>query len=334
MSFSRDLSLINRLEEIESGNSAIHAFLLRYSFDESLDLTDEDKRIILNNDKSMEIIARKSWHGLYERVYVEYKIPSGGKISSEWLVGSRVIPYRCGLYVPDNGRVMTIDANCLFQSDVLLPRKMYRAYNNYNAYTPLPLYSIRESINKFPDFKSEALLQINSLFGTSRIDDYILLDHNMTATDTIIVAKCVYVDSTFCSSVQIFATDSVIIAPGAEMKYPSGVVLKSSDGSIYLGRNAIIEGYVLVTDVQNHEDELCYTQESGAVLRGLLFVDSKAQVEGIISGSAFLRNPIVKSKKGESQMRLSNMKQISNNIYAYPIVFDDRCQRRVIKRIY
>ena len=226
LTFSGHLYSINRLEEIDTGNNIIHAFLLKYSSDNSIQLTSDYQKIPINDQSDLCVEARKSIHGLYEKIYVKYKIPSGGELNSIWLLGYSNLPYECGLYVPDNGGIMTFDTDCRFQSTIMIPRGMYKSNSTFTAEKHVQSYEVAHSSRDFPQVKIECISEIKS-FIEKNVQDHFVLSDKTTSIDTIIIAKSVLVDSSFNASIQIIALDSVIVTSGAHLRYPSTTVSSS-----------------------------------------------------------------------------------------------------------
>ena len=113
--------------------------------------------------------------------------------------------------------------------------------------------------------------------------------------------------------------------------YPSGISGDASRCTIRIEENAMIEGYVVMTPMSGYSKHVVYAQSESSVLRGLVYVDGKAQLKGIISGAAYVRHPVEVTDRGEVQWSISGLRQINNDIMAFPNIFGNNYERKLIK---
>ena len=71
--------------------------------------------------------------------------------------------------------------------------------------------------------------------------------------DSVICGRVVKISTGFRGSLQVFASDSVIVGGGASLEYPSGIYVDSGDKRPYviLEKGAEVKGYVIVTSINS-----------------------------------------------------------------------------------
>ena len=322
-SFFDTLRLIDRFEDYEQGMAAAHAFCHVYSKDTTLCLTEDFEEIRLSSELPLPVMAKCTMHGLYDKVNIRYRMSTGGCHYSAKLFGTKELPYDCGILIPCDGGVVTVSDSCSFESSLLLPRGIYRG--------SISDCGEIESSPEFPDLLPQVRNYLENIKENLQIEDYVYLSASDTVPDRLITARYVLVDSSFRSSVQIFATDSVVVSNGASLMYPSGISGDASRCTVRIEENAMIEGYVVMTPMSGYSKHVVYAQSESSVLRGLVYVDGKAQLKGIISGAAYVRHPVEVTDKGEVQWSISGLRQINNEIMAFPNIFGNNYERKLIK---
>ena len=183
--------------------------------------------------------------------------------------------------------------------------------------------SISQSFSEMPPL----IYAVNEYVGNTILSgniilcgDDVIIGSNAVIENIILIANRVIVESGFKGSLQIFAKDSVWIDSKVKLTYPSGVY---SQKYIEVRNKCEIEGYIIV-DVDNYiTNELNYYQSKTSILRGLLYVNGISQIQGIVSGKAFLNRCIYKSTSGYSVDLMSNMSLLQNDWIAYPLWVTD-----------
>ena len=336
MVFGFSLERIGLLEEREQAKSAFHAFGLKLMTDTSLVVDDSFSEYkVFNGSKSM-VEARIAMHGLYGVLEMKHVTKSGLKESSARLVGAKGLPYDNALVVPSSGAgYISLGKNSCFEMPVMVPEGIYREISTHAKTRKYEAPTVLSSPESLPGLSSSALLAAKRIFDECD-QDVVMLDSNDTVPDLIVSARVIKVDSSFCNSVQLFASDSVIMMPGSVLKFPSGIFVNSSKGHIKVDSCSVVEGYVIIKDIDDdglapsHEHLSCHICYSG-VVRGLLYVNSTAQINGHITGSAYVRTPIEMTDKGVSRMTLLSMTQTKNRANAYPLLFKDNQCIKMIK---
>ena len=159
--------------------------------------------------------------------------------------------------------------------------------------------------------------------------DEIVVSQECELSDIIIVARKVTVNKNFEGSVQIFSRDSVIIEENVKMNYPSGIF---SQKYIEIGDDSHINGYVIV-DIDDKIDvkKANYIQSRLAKVRGLLYVNGVAQLQGIVSGNAYLARAVFYSPQGYYNDMIYDATVLGNREMAYPLWFNNTQKRKTIK---
>lgn len=148
------------------------------------------------------------------------------------------------------------------------------------------------------------------------------IDSGCRLRDVVVVARTIRIGDGFRGSAQFFASDSLIVGRRVELQYPSGLFLRGDRAQRYaeVGARSRVDGYVIV-DGSGEPDirKANYRQGASAVVRGLLYVDGAAQVQGVVSGCAYLNLSAYYSAEGYYRDMLYNLAVIENPAYAFPL---------------
>ncbi len=144
-----------------------------------------------------------------------------------------------------------------------------------------------------------------------RIDSTCRMEHTIVAARKITLGRGAHITA------QLFALDTVVVEPRAALEYPSG---------IYAGRyaelcdRATVDGCVIVRDTnESTTTTASYRQCRTARVRGLLYVDGVAQVQGIVAGCAVLRQAACFSPQGYYPDMLCDLTLLENLATAQPL---------------
>lgn len=202
------------------------------------------------------------------------------------------------LYIADNGRPISLTGVTNILGVTYLP-KFGVAYNQMGShfFTGKKLEQIKISEDRLPE-----IIQVET-------------------TESKVV-----VESGFCGERQIFATDTVIIEENVVLKYPSGIYVKN--GYIEIKDSSEVNGYVIVTGR--------YKQSPLAKVRGSVYVDGIAQLQGIISGKIYAKECSYYSPEGIYSNTIYDLTAIENHDIASPIFIKNvqHHERRIIKWLY
>ena len=133
----------------------------------------------------------------------------------------------------------------------------------------------------------------------------------------LICARKITVGSGARITAQLFARDTAVIEPRAVLEYPSGVY---ACRYAEVGAHGAVNGYVIVRDtVARKKVTANYLQSRTARVRGLLYVDGIAQVQGIVAGRAVLRQAVYFSPQGYYKDMLYDVTVLENPVTAQPL---------------
>lgn len=155
--------------------------------------------------------------------------------------------------------------------------------------------------------RGRIVVQCDSLY----IDSTSRLCHPLVVAHKIIVGPGTHL------SAQLFARDTVVVGPRAVLEYPSGIYAGSY---VELGEHAEVNGYVVVRDTVLRKRLLpAYSQARTARLRGGLYVEGAAQLQGIISGKVFVEQAAYFSAEGYYQDMIYDFTLLQNPVTALPL---------------
>lgn len=147
--------------------------------------------------------------------------------------------------------------------------------------------------------------------------DELHIDSTCRIGHLLVCARKVTVGSGARITAQLFARDTVVVEPRAVLEYPSGIY---AGRYAEVGDRAEVDGYAIVCDtVRRKKVTASYRQSRTARLRGLLWVDGVAQVQGIVSGRAVLRQAVYFSPQGYYKDVLYDFTVLENRVTAQPL---------------
>ncbi|MFQ8805407.1 MAG: hypothetical protein ACLR8Y_10215 [Alistipes indistinctus] len=123
----------------------------------------------------------------------------------------------------------------------------------------------------------------------------------------------------------------MLIGRRVTLGYPSGVFVarENPDRYIEIGPDSRIEGYAIVDgDGKPDVKRTNYRQDRTAVLRGLLWVDGAAQVQGIVSGSLAANRFVYYSSEGYYEDMLYDLTLLENPAATYPLWAETAYRRK------
>lgn len=147
--------------------------------------------------------------------------------------------------------------------------------------------------------------------------DEIRLDSTCRIEHLLVCARKAVVGRGARITAQLFASDTVIIEDRAVLEHPSGVYSRQY---VRIGERAEVNGYVIVRDtVKRKEMTANYHQDRTARVRGLLYVDGVAQIQGIVAGAAVLRQAAYFSPQGYYKDIFYDASLLENSITVQPL---------------
>lgn len=144
-----------------------------------------------------------------------------------------------------------------------------------------------------------------------RIDSTCRLEHLLVCARKITVGRGARI------AAQLFARDTLVVEARAVLEYPSGIYAQHY---AEVGDRAEVNGYVIVCDMAHRKKVTAsYRQSRTARVRGLVWVDGVAQVQGIVSGCAVLRQPVYFSPQGYYKDMLYDITVLENPHTTQPL---------------
>lgn len=147
--------------------------------------------------------------------------------------------------------------------------------------------------------------------------DELRIDSTCRMEHPLVVARKITVASGARVAAQLFACDTLVVEPRAVLEYPSGIYAQQY---AEVGDRAEVNGYAVVCDtVRRKKITANYRQSRTARLRGLVWVNGVAQVQGIVAGRAFLRQSVYFSPQGYYKDMLYDVTLLKNPVTAQPL---------------
>ena len=336
MALGFSLERIRHLEDQERSEASFYALGLRIMSDSTIVVDDMFRDYKAFPDGGEVVLARETMYGLYGLLEMRYYLAARKPETTVRMIGTKRLPYSAGLLIPssDVGYV-SLGEDCMFSDRAMLPKGVYRKIHTSKSRNNLNDIHVSSSPDALPEFSSKATASIKDIYGM-QTESVVTLTSNDTVPDRIMTGRVIRVDSSFCNSVQLFATDSIIVSSGAILKHPSGIFLNSSEGHILIENSAVVEGYAIVKDIDitsrtGADKGINFRLSSTGRVRGLVYVDGTAQLSGHVTGTVYVREPIEQTDKGISRMTVLRLTQTENTGYAYPLIFEEGLNRSIIK---
>ncbi len=263
--------------------------------------------------------------GLYETVTVS---GDGGRMSVSKIFGLHAPRnHDYVLHYPDDGSSVTLTGKTNLKGRVYLPEigivygQMGSDFFNGEE---ISHEMMTESEERLPSPEAEALAAIEELMTLATED--VTIDSLQSFTDTVIVARKARIENGFTGSLQIFALDSITVGERVTLDYPSGLY---SEKHVTIGDDSTVNGYVIVT-FSGEEDIMRanYKQSRLARVRGLVYIDGIAQIQGIVSGVAMIDRAVYYSPRGYYENMFYDVTILENRETAWPLWFETEDSRR------
>jgi hypothetical protein len=194
----------------------------------------------------------------------------------------------------------------------------------------IPPAMMSVSGEELPKPNAEAIATIKDLMPLAGRD--LTIDGFQDLSDTVLVARKVRIEKGFTGPVQVFALDSIIVEAGVTLEYPSGLF---SEKHVSIGDGSAVNGYVVVIPPEGSDEpdimQANYKQSRLARVRGMIYIDGIAQIQGIVSGTAFLDRAIYYSPQGYYENMLYDLTILENREMAWPLLLDGVPQREEVK---
>lgn len=272
--------------------------------------------------------------GLYERVRLSNDYPDEYHV----LVGRRnESDSKAAFWLCDRNRALSLAGDARIEGLVYMPLNGINYTEvNMRYYTGEPIPEERLSISS-KDLPSIDSIQFEHARKLCRQNDK-KVELSSPVRDTVISGSVVKIRKGFKGSLQVFASDSVIVEEGVVMEYPSGIYVDSGERRPYvsLERGSKVNGYIIVTS-QNSDSQLrhpSYVHKSGATINGLLYVDGSCNIEGDIIGAAYVKDCYYYSNGNVYAGTLYDAKVVRSDSLAFPIFLKGPYERKMIKKLH
>ena len=153
-----------------------------------------------------------------------------------------------------------------------------------------------------------------------RSSENLTLSSSCKLENVIVMAPKITVESGFEGSVQLFATDSVIIKPGVKLHFPSVIALLSnsvSQSGVSIRSSSVVNGSVWLYAYRGGVENLSLTIEQGATINGQVYCNGKVEHRGIINGTLMASLLTVKTAYAYYENFLFNAKINAEGIPEY-----------------
>jgi len=195
-------------------------------------------------------------------------------------------------------------------------------------------------------FEPKEFVQADSLFGTTLYGNIVVcspfgveVDSTSRLEDILIVAPQVVIREGFSGTLQIIASDSVLIEKNVRLKYPSGIIIPegTADSYIEIGESSEVNGYVIfrtATDIPPEKRTPHYAQQEKSRVRGLLWVDGIAQLHGTVTGSLYVNQANYYTPQGYYMNLLYNTRVYRSEAMVFPVWMQNDYPRKTAKWLY
>lgn len=162
------------------------------------------------------------------------------------------------------------------------------------------------------------------------------IDSTSRLNNIIVIAPNVTVREGFRGSLQIIASDSVILERGVNLSYPSGILMCETSESSYLAisDSSKLDGYAIFKLRDKLDEErrtVNYTQGVGSRVRGLVWVDGISQIHGTIMGSLYVNHSAYFAAHGNYTGILYNASVYEGEEMAFPLWMESYYRKKTIK---
>ncbi len=144
-----------------------------------------------------------------------------------------------------------------------------------------------------------------------KFDQHITIQENCQLKDIIIIAPSVIIADGFKGTLQILATENIIVGKSCQLRYPSFLgVLKSKedkDAAIVIGENTTVAGGVLLySTVSNTKDPFKMKIRKSSKVYGIVYCNGFIEHKGNIYGSLYCEGFTLKTAASLYENHLLN----------------------------
>ena len=282
-------------------------------------------------------VSRRKW-GFYEILTA-----SSGPYRVKHLVGKKhESGSHAAFWLCDRNRALSLAGKTTIDGLVYMPLNgiNYIEYGDY-MFTGRKVQNMNMRISKMdlPEVITNAddLSKSYTTLHVGQADD-LVVSSKSSVNDIISNARKVTVNPGFNGNLQIMCSDTVIVSHNVDLKYPSGIYVRSMSGFPYveLQHDSRVEGYVIVEGAAadlglSHP---CYRQDGSSSLVGMLYSDGSCNLAGNFSGAIYVKDCYHVLNENKYPGVLYDVHIKRNDSIAYPIALDGLYRRKIIKKIH
>ncbi len=185
------------------------------------------------------------------------------------------------------------------EDQVLIDLNHWLIYSELgNSQDSLSIFKSDTLIRSFQDsalriiIKGKLTIQNHQILGHVIIqsDSLIEIDQTSSLKNIIVAAPVVRIKSGFRGSIQVLASDSIIVEENCSLEYPSALILIKRPNQIFqpsikISSGSRIEGVVYSYAKKDDLNKTRVDVEGGSLVEGLIFVNGFLALKGTILGS-------------------------------------------------
>lgn len=360
-----DFMFFTRISRLRENRANIEsAYTLYKNHPEILYSADSDTTWKLYEQESSIVTMKRSLWGLYDWVSVSngsvhqsrllgsesdtsYTFYYADNRSPLTIAGETHLRGKAAL--PAHGLIYGTLGSVFFSGEELLPERMLQSDGALPSPSPAPssLANIRnlfglEGGERLPadsifiSFNDPSALMFRveqdlpphtSLSGRIiLVADHVRIDSSCRLNNIILVGQSIRIGKNFRGRAQFFATDSILLDQGVTLEEPSGVY---AEKYLEIGADSRINGYAIISPQERIAfSRLNYKQSRSSKIRGMLYCDGVSQIQGIVSGSAYIRQAAYFSKEGYYRDIIYDASILENFYTPFPIWLSEQARRK------
>ena len=191
---------------------------------------------------------------------------------------------------------------------------------------------------------SNGQITLNDLYLKGNIiirsERKVTLSSSCETSDILIYAPNIKVEEGFNGTVQLYASDSLVVASKCSLSYPSSLALynnrrREENQYIALGENSILEGAVfLKNDYKHPRSRAILSIGKNAVVEGLIYCNDYVELQGKVHGSIYCDRFTLKTPSSVYENHLLNAEvdpyKLSKYYAGIPLMESDQ-PKKIVK---
>jgi len=140
-------------------------------------------------------------------------------------------------------------------------------------------------------------------------DSKVTVSNQAQLEDVLIYAPEIEIQDRFNGNLQLFASRSIQIGQQCHLSYPSAVCLLANTSPapfIRISQRAIIDGIVLVYQVNKNKEDPLLSIEQDALLKGQVYVDGALELKGSVYGNVICSKFLLRTPSSIYENHLLN----------------------------